>query len=366
MRILIIGGGIIGLSIAWQLARRNLDVHLFEARRAGRQASWAAAGLLCPYTEALFEDEALLALSQTSLALYPQFLTDLAQDTRSPPLAFDTKGTLFVGITRDDRAFLEHLYQEQRTFPVEWVSGQRAREIEPLLSPRVSCGVWFPQEAQIDNRALLQTLLFAFQQCGGLLHEECPIQGVWEEGGHLLGIRTHSNEYISGDLAIDTTGAWSDSLRVRPQKGQIATVQMPKELPLSHVIRTPRVYLAPKRSSLLRIGATSEEKGFDRTVTAGAILELLQAAIEVVPGIDQMELIETTAELRPMSDDRLPLIEKTSLDNYFRAVGHGRSGCLLAPYTASAMSALLFGENINYGMPSEWEKNRMGRISCPR
>lgn len=338
MHALIIGGGVIGLSIGWQLARLQWKVEIFERGVVGKEASWAAAGMLAPYSELGFEDEEHLRLGCKSLALYPQFLSELNRDAGST-LAFEKCGTLFVGIDRDDRHFLERLFSDKikKGLAATWLSGKEAREKEPLLSPRITTAVWIDSETHIHNRNLLSALKLAFENRGGLLHEHCGVKGIWEQNGSLKGIKT--NENVAGNLVINTAGAWADEIRkephlvIRPNKGQILTLAMPQNLKLSYMIRTPRVYLVPKSDHSLRIGATSEDVGFDQTVTGGAILELLQAAFEAVPSIEHMEFREAEAKLRPASFDRLPSIEETNLKGYFRAVGHGRAGILLTPYT---------------------------------
>ena len=342
MRTLIIGGGVIGLSIGWQLVRRRRHVEIFERTTVGKEASWAAAGMLAPYSE----DDSHLQLGCMSLALYPQFLQELNEDSKID-LSLERQGTLYAGIDRDDRLFLEHLLHDLRkkSLQVEWLSGKEAREKEPLLSPRVFTALWIPSETHIQNRKLLESLKTAFQNQGGILHEHCPVQRLWIHDGCLRGLWT--TEPIAGNFVINTAGAWADlihtisSAPIYPNKGQILTLSMSAGMTLSHMIRTPRVYLVPKSDGLLRVGATSEEVGFDQTVTAGAVLGLLQAAYEVIPAIACLPLQEAEAKLRPASYDRLPCIEETELKGYFRAVGHGRSGILLAPYTAYEMVRIL-------------------------
>lgn len=339
MRILIIGAGIMGLSIGWQLAKRGYKVEIFEKSLAGKGASFAAAGMLAPYAEAGFEDDEQVSLFQKSLALYPEFLQELN-------LSFESTGTLYIGIDRDDRTYLEHLFKEmeQKGYPIQWISKEEALAIEPLLSPRLSAALFFPTEPQINNRHLLSALITTFQRQGGLIHEMHPVEGIWEENGTLKGIL--AGEKIAGDIVINAAGAWSSLIYrhatpIYPNKGQIVTLTMAKGMQLSHVIRTPRVYLAPKRDGQLRIGATSEKVGFDQTVTGGGLLELLKGAFEAVPSIEFMGFQEAIASLRPESNDRLPCIEETSLKNYFRTTGHGRAGILLAPYTAHQMRSLI-------------------------
>jgi glycine oxidase len=342
MRTLIIGGGIIGLSIGWQLARRRKHVEIFEKALVGKEASWAAAGMLAPYSEISNEDDSHLQLGHVSLSLYSQFLKELHEDTEID-LSLEKAGTLYVGIDCDDRAFLKRLFNDlkRKNLQVEWLSGVEAREREPLLSPRVCSAIWIPSETHIQNRKLLELLKNAFQNQGGILHEHCPVQRLWINDGCLKGLWT--TKPIVGEFVVNAAGAWTDliymgrSHPIYPNKGQILTLSMPEKMTLNCMIRTPRIYLVPKSDGSLRVGATSEEVGFDQTVTAGAVLELLQAAFEVIPGIASMQLQEITAKLRPASFDRLPCIEETELEGYFRAAGHGRSGILLAPYTAYEM-----------------------------
>lgn len=338
MKILIIGGGVMGLSIGWQLARAGFKVDIFERATSGAEASWVAAGMLAPYSEYGFEESPLLQLAEESLSLYPQFLNELNEDAKTD-LTLEKAGTLYVGVNRDDHAFLECLFNtlKSKNLSASWICGKQAREMEPLLSPRITSAIWLPSETHIQNRKLLPALKKAFLKCGGILHEECSVTGLWKEGEELKGIRTQ--ERVAGERVINTAGAWADAIReeiapIYPNKGQILTLFMEKTFELKSVIRTPRVYLVPKSDGSLRVGATSEERGFDKRVTGGGILELLQAAFEVVPGIAYMEFLEAQANLRPTSLDRLPSIEETTLKGYFRAVGHGRAGILLAPYTA--------------------------------
>jgi glycine oxidase len=341
MRALIIGAGVMGLSIGWQLARRGWEVEIFEKGASGKEASWSAAGMLAPYSEREFEEDHHLQLGSRSLALYPQFLQELNEDAKTE-LSLEKQGTLYVGMDQDDRAFLERLFdKESRILPMEWLSGKEAREIEPFLSPRVSIAIWIPGETHIQNRKLLISLKQAFQNQGGVLHEQCQVQRLWEQEGYLKGVWTQ--EPIAGEIVVNTAGAWADSIRressnpIYPNKGQILTLTMSEEVILTYMIRTPRVYLVPKSDGSLRIGATSEEVGFDQKVTGGGMLELLRAAFEVVPGIAYMQFREAEAKLRPASLNRTPCIEETELKGYFRAVGHGRAGILLAPYTAYEM-----------------------------
>lgn len=339
MRILIIGGGIVGLSVGWQLARQQMEVHLFEKSETGKEASWTAAGMLSPYSEIEFsENNPHVELGLMSLASYPQFLQELNEDAKTN-LSFESSGTLYVGIDRDDRTFLERLFHsmQRKNAKVTWLSPKEAREKEPLLSPRVSSAIWIEEETHINNRNVLAALKTAFKSRGGILHEHCPVKDLWIQDESLQGIWT--DKEIAGNCVINCAGAWANGfyespIPIYPNKGQILTLLMSEKMTLNCMVRTPRIYLVPKSDRSLRIGATSEEMGFDRTVTGGGVLGLLQAAYEVIPEIAYMSFQAAEANLRPASFDRHPQIEETALKGYFQASGHGRAGILLAPYTA--------------------------------
>lgn len=295
----IAGAGVIGLSIGWQLARAGCRPVIYEQGQAGRQASWAAAGMLAPYSE----EERLFRMGERSLALYPRFLAELAEDSGCT-VAKEGQGTLWVALDRDDREWLHGQYQLKRGLgmPVHWVSGEEARAREPLLSARVVAGMWIPEERQVDNRQLVQALKAAFLARGGDLRE---------------GVRVASREGM-----IDATGAWAEG--VRPTKGQLLRLRMPPHLQLRQMVRSPRVYLAPKQAGHVCVGATSEDQGFDERVMVGATLEILEAAWEAVPAIAEYEVEELVVGLRPTRADGLPQ----------GATGYGRCGILMAPAAA--------------------------------
>jgi glycine oxidase len=315
MHVRIKGAGIIGLSIGWKLLREGYAVDIYDTGQAGRGASWAAAGMLGPYAEARVGDEALTALGEASLALYPQFLQELSEDC-GRAISFESQGTLVVGIDQDDKVLLEHAFHEKAIL----LHPEQAREIEPLLSPRITSALWIASEWQIDNRRLIDALIAAFVRRGGVLHEYTTLP---EERSMLL---------------INAAGSSADP-RIRPNKGQILTLSAPDHLRLSHVVRSPRVYLAPKSDGSLRVGASSEDVGYLSQNSAGKVRELLNDAAEIVPAMDEMPFQEALFAFRPMTEDRLPLIEEK--ESEILAAGHGRCGILLAPYTAQKVIDLI-------------------------
>lgn len=354
--ILIVGGGIIGLSIGWQLLRQGFEVTILERDTAGHSASWASAGMIAPHAEAGFEDMALLKLDHASLETYPQFLDELKEDTGTD-VALDQRGTLIVGLDRDDTLWLRRLYdfREHLGFPLEWMSGSEAREKEPSLSPKVVSAMWLPKDAQIENRELLTALRAAFLNLGGELMEKCEVTEILVKDGKAYGVKT-AQDQIESQTIILAAGSWSreipgipEALRppVRPVKGQVMTARRDESCPLECMIRSPRIYLAPKLNGRLSIGASTEEKGFHTIPTIGVFRDILDEAWRAVPSIYDLEIEEFIAGLRPGSRDHAPIIGKTEIENLIYATGHYRHGILLAPITAYEVIKIF------KGLPSE-------------
>ena len=356
-KILIIGGGVIGLGIGWQLAKSGASVTIYEQAEAGRAASWAAAGMLAPLAEAHTEEPELLKLGCQSLALYPQWVRELEADAEMA-IGYRVEGTLIVGLEPDDTHQLRHLYASQQDLglSVEWLTGRAAREIEPALSPRVTAAIHCETDHQVDNRRMVKALQRAYQRYGGALHENNAVESIQIENGIATGIKTQDGEKYNGDVIMLSAGCESaqiqglpDAIRppVRPVKGQMLALQMEAGISVKNVIRTVRarypmsVYLVPRTDGRLIVGATSEEMGFDTRLTAGGVFELLRGAWEAVPGIYELPLLETWTGLRPGSRDNAPILGETPIENLIYATGHYRNGILLTPITAYEVSKLV-------------------------
>jgi glycine oxidase len=310
--------------------------------------------MLAPNAEVGFEEIDFLKFGEKSLALYPQFLAELKADS-DIDVPLDPCGTLMIGLDRDDAAYLKRLYEfrKQLGLAAEWVGASTARDWVELLSPKVSSAMWLPTDAQIDNRALVGALRTAFVRQGGALLEQESVIAINLTN---KSIALESQKTISSKKIALAAGAWSREIKglenelrppIRPVKGQILTLAMTADIKLSRVIRSPRVYIAPKFDGRLVVGATTEEKGFDETLTAGGVLELLQEAYEAVPSIYELPLLEARAGLRPASRDNEPMIGESAVPNFYYAVGHYRHGILLAPATAYEMTAHILGEPLS-------------------
>jgi glycine oxidase len=348
--IIIAGGGVIGLAIGWRLARAGAAVKLFEKNAIGRGASWSAAGMLAPLSEVGFEEQDFLKLGRESLRRFPGFLQELKDDS-GIGVPLDTRGTLIIGLDRDDKERLRRLYgfREHLGLPVEWLSGTAAREIEPLISPRTSSAIWIPDDHQVDNRLLVEALKAAFEKCGGELLEHCAVTSIRTRGGRLRGVTTGTDTF-DASAAVIAAGCWSKQIEgipaelkppVRPVKGQILTLRMDPSCPLTHVVRAPDAYLLPKEDGRLILGASEEEMGFDTSVTAGPVYKLLERGWEAIPSIYDLVIDEIQAGLRPGSRDHDPIVGETPIEGLFYATGHYRHGILLAPVTGYEMCDLI-------------------------
>ncbi|SNB66431.1 glycine oxidase ThiO [Thermoflexus hugenholtzii] len=349
--IVIVGGGICGLSIGWFLARSGYPVTLLERGGAGLGATWAAAGMLAPHAEAEPGEEGLLPLLRASRDMWADFAREL-EAASGIPVDYRDEGTLVVALDRDDAERLRFLYEFQRGqgLPTEWLSGYEARRMEPHLSRSVVAAIYSPQDHQVDNRKVARALVEAFRRAGGRLREHTEVTGIVIDENRVLGVRL-TRGFLEARTVILAAGAWSAQIPglpeevrppVRPVKGQMLAVQMPPEAPLiRHVVWGPDAYLVPRRDGRLLIGATVEEKGFDASLTAGGIFRLLRGAWEMLPGIDELPIVEMWAGFRPGSRDDAPILGPTGVEGLILATGHYRNGILLAPITAYAIHHLI-------------------------
>ncbi|MDG6102503.1 glycine oxidase ThiO [Dactylosporangium aurantiacum] len=326
MKVGIVGGGVIGLSVAWELLRRGAQVTVYDAD-PGRSAGRVAAGMLAPTAEAGFGEEALQELMLESMRRWPAFAAGLAAAT-GMPLGYRTDGTLLVALTDDDLAEVRRLvdYYRRAGTPIEPLTGRRLRELEPLLSPRVRGGALAAGDHQVDPRLLLAAL------------RSLPVRHEARDVTDLSSLRD--------DVIIVANGcglAAVAGLPVRPVKGQLLRLRGPEPL-LTHVVRGValgrHVYLVPRADGELVVGASEEERGADTTVTAGGVLDLLRPAADLLPGVAELALAETLAGLRPGTPDNAPVLGHLH-GNVYVAGGHYRNGVLLAPVTAHAVADLV-------------------------
>ncbi len=354
MNTVIIGGGIIGLSVGWQLARKGVNVEILERSKAGLSASRAAAGMLAPQAEMGFEDIELFYLCRKSLEMYPRFTDELFEDS-GIKVELERTGCILPGFDRDDTERLRRLYdfREKIGLPVLWLTGSEAREVEPFLSPRCTGAIWIEDDAQINNRLILDALKTAFIKRGGKLYEEHEVEQINITGGKVTGLKVHGKD-LEFDNIIVAAGSWSKQIKglpdnllppVRPVKGQIINLRLNESCRITKVVRAPDVYLLPKSDGRLIIGASVEEMGFDENPTAGEIFRLLERGWEAVPSIYDLPIESIDVGLRPGSRDHMPIVGDSEINGLYFATGHYRNGILLTPITAFELSEWIASGN---------------------
>lgn len=357
--VLVIGGGIIGLVTAWRAAQRGMRVTVADPDPGGGAAR-VAAGMLAAVTELHYGEETLLGLSLASAARYPDFVAEL-EKASGRETGFRACGTLAVALDSDDRAHLRELHALQKRSGLEsvWLSGRECRRLEPMLAPGIRGGLRVDGDHQVDPRRLAAALVAACERAG-VGFRRAQVERLTVVGGRAAGALLGDGTALGADQVVLAAGSLSGRLAglpedvvppVRPVKGQVLRLTVPRAYApflsrtVRAVVRGGHLYLVPRENGELVVGATSEEMGWDTTVTAGGVYELLRDAHELVPGITELPLTETRAGLRPASPDNAPLLGPTALPGLLLATGHHRNGVLLTPVTGDAMAhALTTGE----------------------
>jgi glycine oxidase len=352
----VIGGGVVGLAIAWRAAQRGLTVTVLERGQPGAGTSRVAAGMLAPIAEARFTEQRLLRLNQASVAEYPRFV-DEVRAASGMELGYLACGTLLVARDRDDAEALERELELRRRLglAVRRLRASEARRLEPALAPSVRLALEVSDDHAIDPRRLTAALVEAGRTVGVELRAETDVAAVELDGGERVsGVRLAGGELLSADAVVVATGAWCATLEgipasarvpIHPVKGQILRLHDSAGPGLlSHVLRIGGAYLVPRGDGRYVLGATMEERGFDTSVTARAMFELLRDAIEVVPSVSEFVIDELSAGLRPATPDNAPAIGVGAIPGLFWAVGHYRNGILLTPITAQIVACLLAGD----------------------
>ncbi|HUB76983.1 MAG TPA: glycine oxidase ThiO [Solirubrobacteraceae bacterium] len=348
--VIVVGGGLIGLSIAWRAAQRGMRVTLLERGRFAAGASHVAAGMLAPIAEADYGDagRALLDLGLTSATSWPSFADELARASGRPS-RLRAAGTLVLARDRDEAEALERQleYRRRLDLPVARVLPSLARELEPALAPSLRLALEIPGELSVDPRWACEALVLAARVVGAHLADQCEVASLLRSDGQVCGVVLADGTELHADRVVLAAGAWSAALAdvpVRPVKGQIMRLR-DREGPglVNRTLRFEGGYLVSRGDGGYVLGASSEERGFDMSVTARPVYELLRDAAELVPGLLELEVEEISAGLRPGSPDNLPLIGEADEPGLVLACGHYRNGILLAPLTAMLVVRALEG-----------------------
>ncbi|RNL86634.1 glycine oxidase ThiO [Halostreptopolyspora alba] len=353
--LIVVGSGLVGLVSAWRAAQRGLNVTVIS-RESGNAASSVAAGMLTPASEATFGEEPLMRLGALSRDRYPAFITELEEES-GLSAGFRTAGTLQIAFDTDDLARLSDLGELQTRLGVktERLTSRECRRLEPMLAPSVRGGILAPDDHSVNPRLLADALWAAAERRGvGGIRDR--VRGLLTDGDRVHGVLLESGGEITADQVLLAAGAWTPHISgipegvlppLRPVKGQLLRLRTPADEPpivsrtVRGLVKGSPVYLVPRESDEVILGATQEEMGHDLRLTAGALWEILRDAHELVPGVSELEVAETCVGLRPGSPDNEPLLGPTRLPGLQVAVGHFRHGVLLTPATGDAMAEAL-------------------------
>jgi glycine oxidase len=339
--VLIVGGGVIGCSIALRLAEAGIKVTVVERLRIGCEASSAAAGMLSPQADSLKPDE-FFSLGIKSRSLYKNFVSHL-QEVSGIDAQLRDEGTLFVCLENvEDHAEDWTAWQIESGLKIEKLTTDALFKLEPAVTKSATGAYFIADDHQVDNRLLMEALAVAIRQAGVEVIENEEVTALIVEENCVKGVRCGEKEIDAGAVLV-AAGSWSGDLlapfglnaKTVPARGQMIAV---KSSAIHHVLHSSRIYLVPRRGGRLLIGATIEYAGFEKAVTAKGIHSLLGAAIELVPEISQAEIMETWAGFRPDTVDHLPILGNSAIENLWLATGHYRNGILLAPITAELMA----------------------------
>jgi glycine oxidase len=356
MKALIIGGGIIGNSVAWRLERAGLDVTILERGRAGQEASWAAAGMIAPQVEVEGPGPFLRFCVEGKKA-FEALLPELIAQGGIDPEYDDPSGVIYAALDNQDRAELaaRAAWQRSAGLQVEELSGDQARAIVPALSPRVSYALHFPNENRLENRRLTHAYLIAALKAGATLREESRVDAIETSGGKFSALRLHDGTLLEADVAVNAAGSWAslirgleaDRISLHPIRGQIVCFETQPNL-LGPAIFCLRGYAVPRRDGRLLAGSTREQAGYSKNVTLEGMESIVRAAREMLPALAGIRFREAWAGLRPATSDFLPVLgPSAAVPGVYYATGHFRSGILLSAITGQVLAAMVTGSKLN-------------------
>ncbi|HEX3850034.1 MAG TPA: glycine oxidase ThiO [Polyangiaceae bacterium] len=349
--VLIIGGGIMGTSAAWELAAHGTKVVVLERSVPGAEASSAAAGILGAQAEA-HAPGAMAELCLASRARYGAFATTLSKETQID-VGYRECGVLQVAFARAAAAKLAAAaaWQKRRRLAVEPLSAARLAKHEPQLSSKLAGGVRFAADSRIEPKALLRALHIAALGRGVRFQSGAFVRRVVVTDNRAVGVALDDGSVLHAHNVVVAAGSWTSLIdglglpagQVIPARGQIVELELPAPA-LSHVVFGPGAYLVPRDDGRVLVGSTVEFVGYEREVTAGAVRDLLTHATAILPALERAGLRATWSSFRPYTKDELPLLGRTKIERLFLSTGHYRNGILLAPISAEIVRAAVLGQ----------------------
>ncbi len=343
--VLIIGGGIIGCSIAWRLAQAGAKVTVLDRGEPGREASWAAAGMLAPVGEQV-EPMVFSDLCIASRGLYPRFAQEI-EESAGQSVGYRRDGSLLVALDEKQEEELRQIYRTQVAHGYKLQPLTRAEVLgrAPQLSPEIRSGLFVPDDHWIDNQRLMSALLKACEHAGVKVQAGCPARELSTERGRVQCIVTQDGLPYFADKFVLAAGCWSGEVvgwpnsPLIPCAGQMMELEVCRDFPF--VVRAGMHYLVPRPELHMLLGTTAEYRGFEKAVTARGLCSILEEALRLAPQVAECRFLRAWCGLRPDTPDHLPLLGYGEAENLIFATGHFRNGILLAPVTAEIVTDLV-------------------------
>jgi glycine oxidase len=351
LKAIVIGGGIIGCSVAWRLSADGVATTVLERGRVGQEASWAAAGMIAPQAEAEgpgpFFDFCMKARDA-----FDGIVDRLVREGGIDP-EYDRAGILYVALDADERVQLERRARWQRSVgaPLEELSGAEARTVEPMLSQEVVYAIHMPTNRRTDNRKLTQAYAAAARKAGAEFIEGARVEALALRGERAIGVLMDGGSIREADVVVNAAGAWAgeirgleaDRVKLYPVRGQILCFEVAPGT-ICPALFSLRGYVVPRRDGRLLAGSTMEEAGYDKSVTLAGLDKIARGAAAIVPALGAATFREAWAGLRPATRDLLPVLGfSPSVSNVLWAAGHFRSGILLSAITGEIIADLVQG-----------------------
>ena len=352
-QVLIIGGGVIGLSLARELHKKGFKkITILEKGKIGREASFAAAGMLAVQSETDKPDDFFYFCNESN-KLYPQFSEELFEET-GVDIELDREGTLYLAFNERDENELRTRFEWQKKagLTVEKLSAIETHKLEPFVSPEILGSLFFPEDWQVENRKLIHALEKYAEFNDIEIRENFEVKNLLIENGKVFGAENETGKFFA-EKTVLATGAWTSFIKadsfqmpkIKPIRGQIIEFQTAKRL-FQKVIYSPRGYLVPRRDGRILTGATVQDSGFDKTISDVATEFLRENALEIAPNLANLKIHDQWIGLRPFASDGLPVLgEISEIENLFVATAHYRNGILLAPITAKILAEKITGNN---------------------
>jgi glycine oxidase len=345
--VLIIGGGIIGCSIAWRLAQAGMRVTVLDRSAPGTEASCAAAGMLAPLGE-MVEPSAFSALCVASRGLYPRFAEEI-EECSGHRVGYRSDGSLLVALDEGLEEELKEVHSKQTAqgFDLQPLTATEVHARSAGLSPQIRCGLFVPGDHWVDNERLMRALLIACQRAGVRFEAGHACQKFRVHGGHITGVLAGNHSGFAAKTYILAAGCWSGEVAgelgihvpITPCRGQMMEFEAPLDLPF--VVRAGMHYLVPRPERRVLVGTTAEYSGFEKSVTAKGLHSILEGATTLAPMLSELRFLRAWAGLRPDTSDHLPILGYGEIANLVFATGHFRNGILLAPITAEIIAELI-------------------------